>query len=44
MAEALLSCYDRYAGKIQFGEVMDHDTAWARVSVGLHLNYSPTYR
>lgn len=39
MAEALLSCYDRYAGKIQFGEVMDHDTAWRALALG-YLNYS----
>lgn len=39
MAEALLACYDRYAGRIQFGEVMDHDTAWRALVLG-YLNYN----
>lgn len=39
MAEALLACYDRYAGIIEFGEVMDHDTAWRALALG-YLNYN----
>lgn len=38
MAEALLSCYDRYASKVQFGEVLDNETAWRALALG-YLNY-----
>lgn len=39
MAEALLGNYDRYARQIQFGDVLDHDSAWQALAVG-YLNYN----
>jgi len=38
IAEALLNGYDRYQGKINFGDVLDQDSAWRAIAIG-HLNY-----
>lgn len=38
MAEALLGCFDRYQGKISFGEVLDQEKAWQALALG-YLNY-----
>jgi len=38
MAEALLSCFDRYQQKIAFGEVLDQDNAWRALALG-YLDY-----
>jgi hypothetical protein len=39
MAEALLDCYERYHGKVAFGEVLDLDTAWLTLAYG-YLGYA----
>ena len=38
MAEALLGCFDRYQGKIAFGEVLDQELAWRALMLG-YLSY-----
>lgn len=38
MADALLSCFDKYQNKVSFGEVLDVDSAWKALAVGF-LDY-----
>jgi len=38
IAEWLVSVYDRYRGRISFGEVLDYDKAWQALALGL-LDY-----
>lgn len=38
VAEAMLNGFERYHGKISFGEVLDQETAWRAIAMA-HLNY-----
>lgn len=42
MAEALLGCFDRYQGKISFGDVLDQDNAWRALALGYLEYQEPT--